>query len=400
MNQKKTDLADANDSPELLPWGPRGTAAATIAAGLSFNSIGKRFDNIQAVENFSLTIKPGEIVCLLGPSGCGKTTLLRIAAGIELPDEGAVLLNDREVSGENAFVPPENRNVGLMFQDFALFPHLSILDNVAFGLKSLGKTEAVNEAKAALRRVGLGQYATSFPHLLSGGQQQRVALARAIAPRPGVLLMDEPFSGLDPRLRDTIREETLAILRETRATCLIVTHHAEEAMRMGDRIAVMRNGRLVQVATGEELYRKPRNLFVARMFSEINEVPCEIRGQKLLTPFGEYPAGKNVSAGTGLLCVRHRGILMVAPEQGTPGRVIARKFLGDAALVELAVEGVENALFARVREREAPETGTEIGVNLDVNEVMFFQENQDPRENIDTDHQKDGSNNWLSDIQP
>jgi iron(III) transport system ATP-binding protein len=174
----------------------------------------------------SLDIEPGEVVCLLGPSGCGKITLLWIAAGVERPSGGRVLIDNQEAAGFDRFVPPGKRGVGLLFQDFALFPHLSILDNVAFGLKSLSRSEAEAEAYVALESVGLGHYAAEYPHILSGGEQQRVALARAIAPRPRVLLMD-------PQLRETMREETLAILHKTRATSIIVTHDAEEAMRMG-----------------------------------------------------------------------------------------------------------------------------------------------------------------------
>ena len=208
----------------------RGKAAVTFAARLTFEDVSRRYGRALALDHVSLDIAPGEILCLLGPSG-GKSTLLRVAAGVERPSAGRILLDGKEVVGANRFVPPEKRGIGLMFQDFALFPHLSILDNVAFGL-SLTRREAKAEARAALERVGLAHYADEYPHILSGGEQQRVALARAIAPRPSVLLMDEPFSGLDPRLREKMWEETLAILHETRATSIVVTHDAEEAMRM------------------------------------------------------------------------------------------------------------------------------------------------------------------------
>ena len=188
-----------------------------------------------------------------------------------------MLISDFEVAGPAGSSPPEQRNVGLMFQDFALFPHLSIRDNVAFGLKSLRREEAAREALAALDRVGLARYADAYPHILSGGEQQRVALARALLPRPAVMLMDEPFSGLDVQLRERLQEDTLALLRETRATSLIVTHAPAEAIRMGDRIAVMHGGRIVQAGKAEELYRDPADLFVARLFSEINEIPMTVQ---------------------------------------------------------------------------------------------------------------------------
>ena len=176
-----------------------------------------------------------------------------------------MLLNDREIAGPSVFLPPEQRSIGLVFQDFALFPHLSILDNVRFGLTALSREEARREAMIALERVGLAGYAASYPHVLSGGEQQRVALARALAPRPAVLLMDEPFSGLDSRLKDSVRAETLAILRQSRATAIVVTHDAEEAMRMGDRIALLKDGRLEQSGRAEELYLKPVRSFRRRL---------------------------------------------------------------------------------------------------------------------------------------
>ena len=176
-----------------------------------------------------------------------------------------------------------------MFQDFALFPHLSILDNVAFGLKSLPREDARREAMAALVRVGLERYAGDYPHILSGGEQQRVALARAMVPRPAVMLMDEPFSGLDVQLRERLQEDTLALLRETRATCLIVTHNPAEAIRLGDRIAVMRAGRLVQAGKAEALYRNPADLFVARLFSEINEIPLHVEAARSGPRSGSLP---------------------------------------------------------------------------------------------------------------
>ena len=266
------DNSDPESFSQGLRWGPRGAAAATIAAQLSFDNVGRRYGPNMAVENVTLDVAPGEIMCLLGPSGCGKTTLLRLTAGVERPSEGHILIDDRVVAGPEAFVPPEQRGVGLMFQDFALFPHLTLQENVAFGLQALPRADAERVAKAALERVGLAKYAGRYPHILSGGEQQRVALARAIAPRPGILLMDEPFSGLDTRLREEMREETLTILHETRATCMVVTHSSEEAMRMGNRIALMRSGRLIQVGTAQELYHAPADIGAARMFSDLNEI--------------------------------------------------------------------------------------------------------------------------------
>ncbi|MCB1527051.1 MAG: ABC transporter ATP-binding protein [Hyphomicrobiaceae bacterium] len=350
-------------------------AAATFAARLTFENVTRRYDNANALSGVDLDIAPGEVVCLLGPSGCGKTTLLRIASGIERPTSGRVLINDREVAGPDRFVPPEERSVGLMFQDFALFPHLTILQNVAFGLKALPADVARREAMSVLSRVGLESYASSYPHILSGGQQQRVALARAIVPRPSVVLMDEPFSGLDVQLRDSMQEETLSLLRETRATCMIVTHHPEEAMRMSDRIAVMRRGRIVQLGRAEELYHHPAELFVARMFSEINELEVTVKNGGIDMPFGHVAAAGIADGEQAMMCIRERGIrLHPAGRCGLAGRVLHVKFLGDVGLVEIGVHGFDEPLRARTRVAvgEVWSKGAEVGVEIDPARILVF----------------------------
>ena len=355
-------------------WGQRGTAAATIAARLEFQNISHRFDDLVVLRDVSLDISPGEIICLLGESGCGKTTLLRIAAGLERPSAGRVLINDQEMSGPSVFVQPEKRGVGLMFQDFALFPHMTIGDNVAFGLRGLGRAAGRREALAALERVGLARYADEFPDVLSGGEQQRVALARALAPRPAVFLMDEPFSGLDTRLRDSIRDETLTILRETRATCIIVTHEPEEAMRMGDRIALMRRGRLIQTGTAQDLYHDPVDVGAARVFSDINEIACRVEGGAVQTQFGRFEASGLMEGAGAVLCIRQQGIRLVPPGQGTAGRVLDIRFLGDNALAEIAVEGLDAPLYARMHQSTVPRRDVATGVLVDPDKVLIFPE--------------------------
>ena len=347
-------------------------AAVTFAARLTFEDVSRNFGDMVALDQVSLDVAPGEVLCLLGPSGCGKTTLLRIAAGVERPDSGRVLLDEQEVAGPNRFVPPEKRGVGLMFQDYALFPHLTILDNVAFGLRSLSRAEAKAEALAALQRVGLGHYAGEYPHILSGGEQQRVALARAIAPRPGVVLMDEPFSGLDSRLRESMREETLAIMHETHATAIIVTHDAEEAMRMGDRVALMRKGRVVQIGSALDLYRAPKDILAARTFSDLNEIAACIEQGSATTPLGRFAANGLADGSDAIVCVRQRGVRLLEAGQGVPGRVRDARFLGDVALVEVAVQGLDVPLLARVRESDVPPEGAEIGVSVDRGAVLVF----------------------------
>ncbi|MGL4397957.1 MAG: ABC transporter ATP-binding protein [Hyphomicrobium sp.] len=368
--------------PASVASGSRTRAAATFAASVTLENVSRAFDDTNALAGVDLDVAPGEIVCLLGPSGCGKTTLLRIVSGIERPSGGRVLINAREVAGPTVFVPPESRSVGLMFQDFALFPHLTILDNVAFGLKALSADQRDRAARAILDRVGLLSLAGAYPSVLSGGQQQRVALARAIVPRPAVMLMDEPFSGLDVQLRDTMQEETLALLKETRATSLIVTHHPEEAMRLSDRIVVMRAGRIVQSGTARELYRDPASLFVARLFSEINEIPVTVRGGRVETVAGTFPAPGLADGTPAVLCLRERAIELArqsvaakpqaAGAGGIPGRVLESRFLGDITRLTVAAEGFSTSLKVRVGAGDAPPPGTDVSVRIEPSAVLIF----------------------------
>ena len=282
------------------------------------------------------------------------------------------MLDGQEVAGPDNFVPPEQRSVGLMFQDFALFPHLTIEDNVAFGLKSLPRGVALEVAHAALERVGLARYLRDYPHILSGGEQQRVALARAIAPRPSVLLMDEPFSGLDAELRQQMQEETLAILRETRTTSIIVTHQPEEAMQMGDRIAVMKAGWVTQLGSAEELYYAPRDLYVARLFSDTDEISGVVENGSVATPLGIFDASGFTEGAPVIVSIRQRAIELTSQGEGQAGRVLRVKCLGDAAGLEIAVDGLDQPLSARVPEAGAPDVGTDVGVIVDPASVLIF----------------------------
>jgi iron(III) transport system ATP-binding protein len=350
---------------------PRSRTPAAIAARLTYQGVTHRYGGTEAVSNFDLDIAPGEIVSLLGPSGCGKTTLLRLAAGVERPTTGRILINEREVAGAN-FEPPERRGVGLMFQDFALFPHLSNLANVMFGLKSMPTADAEREARLSLERVGLGSYGHLYPHMLSGGEQQRVALARAVAPRPSVLLMDEPFSGLDRRLRDQVREDVLHVLRESRVTCVIVTHDAEEAMRVADRIALMRAGRLIQVGEPRAIYSAPADLAAARFFCELNEIPAIVRDRVAESAVGRFPAPDLANGSAAVVAIRPQGVSLRPVGTGIAGRLISRRFLGEIELLELTVNGAEQPLLARVRERVYPPPDSAVGIAIDPAEVLVF----------------------------
>lgn len=356
-------------------WGQRGTAGTTFAGRLTFENISKRFGRSEAVIDVSLDLNPGEIACLLGPSGCGKTTVLRIAAGIERQTSGRVLLDGREVAGPSRFVPPEKRNIGLMFQDFALFPHLTILDNVAFGLRNLPRPEARRIARHALERVGLAAHAESYPHHLSGGEQQRVALARALVPRPQVMLMDEPFSGLDQRLRESVRAETLALLRETRASCLLVTHDPVEAMGLADRIFLMRQGRLVQSGTPEQLYRAPVDAAAARFFSETNTLSGRPSGRVVETPLGRFPCPAGLAAAEAVVLIRPQGITVAPGHEGLEGHVLETRFQGDDVRCAILFRGMEEPLTARIDSRVAPQRGTTALFAIDPAHVFVFGKN-------------------------
>lgn len=358
---------------QVAQAGERRTAGVTFAARLTFDAIHHAYGDRPTLNGVTLSAEPGEVLCLLGPSGSGKTTLLRIAAGIERQSSGRLLLNDREIAGPTAHIPPERRGIGLMFQDFALFPHLTIVDNVRFGLTALSRTDGRREAMAALERVGLAHHAMGYPHLLSGGEQQRVALARALAPRPAVLLMDEPFSGLDSRLKDSVRAETLAILREARATAIVVTHDAEEAMRMGDRIALLRAGSLVQVGTAEDLYHKPATLFAAAFFSELNIFESIARAGVAETPLGSVAAAGFADGAAVSVAVRLSGVEVASENEGVAARIVARRFLGVAELLTLAVAGRDTPVVARVRAGSVASSIRDVWLRLNARDILVFE---------------------------
>lgn len=351
----------------------RRTAGVTFAARLAFDDVHHAYGSQRTLCGVTLTAEPGEVLCLLGPSGSGKTTLLRIAAGIERQSRGRLLLNDREIAGPTTNLPPERRGIGLMFQDFALFPHLTILDNVRFGLTALSASDSRREAFAALDRVGMVHYADNYPHALSGGEQQRVALARALAPRPAVLLMDEPFSGLDSRLKDSVRAETLAILREARATAVVVTHDAEEAMRMGDRIALLKDGALEQIGTSEDLYHRPVNLFAAGFFSEINVFDSVVSGQMAHTPLGPVKAHGFAEGDPVSVAVRLPGVEVSEAPCGVPARVVARRFLGVEELITVVVAGGENPIDARIRAGQLRPGVRDVSVTVNERDILVFE---------------------------
>jgi iron(III) transport system ATP-binding protein len=351
---------------------------------LALEGVSLSYDGHTAVDDVSIEIGPGEIVCLLGPSGCGKSSTLRIAAGVERQDRGRVLVGGEVVSDGRTHLPPEARSVGLLFQDFALFPHLSVADNVSFGLpRRTPQGEKRRIVAEFLARVGLEGYADKFPHQLSGGEQQRVALARALAPKPRVMLMDEPFSGLDTRLRDQVREETLAILKDEGTAVLLVTHEPDEAMRMADRIALMRDGRIVQVGAPYHIYNYPVDRKAAAFFSDLNVIHAVVRDRQTDTPFGLFLTPKLVDDADVEIISRpqHMKIFedngakpLITPTDGMPahGRVVRARFIGAQSLIEVAMDHDGSVLKAAVPYVWQPEPGTPVWLSLRRDRCFLF----------------------------
>ena len=369
-------------APEAVPKVPESTQE-TQAEALVLDRVSHAYGDVLAVDDLSLTIAAGELVCLLGPSGCGKTTALRIAAGLEHLQRGRVLMAGREVAGETANVPPEARNVGLVFQDYALFPHLSVRSNVAFGLARLSAKERRVRAEEILAQVGMGSYGDTYPHQLSGGQQQRVALARALAPRPRVMLLDEPFSGLDRALRNQIRDETLHVLKQSGAATLMVTHDPEEAMFMADRVALMRAGRIVQVGQPADLYLAPDNAFVASFFGEVNRLFGIVREGRVRTPFGWALAEGFADGAEVEVLIRPEALHLRPIGPGCragerPAHVLASRMLGRSSMIHLSVHGAHGDdlhLHARIPGRHLPAENEVMAVELDRSQAFVFPRN-------------------------
>jgi iron(III) transport system ATP-binding protein len=293
----------------------------------------KLFSRTPAVYDVNLSVYSGEILALLGPSGCGKTTTMRLIAGFEHPDAGHITIGGRPVAGPQLFVPPEQRQVGMVFQNYALFPHLTVADNVSYGLARGVDRQA--RMRAVLDLVDLSGMERRMPHELSGGQQQRVALARALAPQPQVLLLDEPFSGLDAGLRDQVRGEVARILRESGATVIVVTHNQDEAFFLGDRVAVMNAGVIEQVAPPEELYLAPASRFVAEFIGAASFIPGVAHEHGLETEIGFLPQPTTVSVGAAVEAVAHPDDLtLIADPHGT-AHITNTSYRGGSYLYEV-----------------------------------------------------------------
>jgi len=350
------------------------------SAMLCMEDICHDFGTLRAVDHVTLDVQRGEVVCLLGPSGCGKSTLLRVAACLEELQHGRVTIGGEDMrtsSGRN--VPPERRNVGLMFQDAALFPHLTVLENVIFGLDRLPTRQRKATAMKYLDKLGMAEQAARYPHLLSGGQQQRVALARALAPGPGLMLLDEPFSALDARLRDRIRDDTLHLLKRAGAGTLLVTHDPEEAMFMADRIALMKDGRILQMDKPENLYCRPADPFVATFFGDVNRMEGTVEAGRIDTPLGKVDAQGLGEGEKALVLIRPEAVRVVVVSEPSAAHreshVIMSRLLGRNSLVHICVHDRQNReyhLHSTMPGVFLPQENQQVELHVDPSQVFVF----------------------------
>ncbi|MFP5320920.1 MAG: ABC transporter ATP-binding protein [Acidimicrobiia bacterium] len=325
--------------------------------------IDKAFGDATAVDGAGVTVERGQLAALLGPSGSGKTTLLRVIAGFEVPDAGTVEIGGRPVVGPGTWVEPEHRRIGMVFQDGALFPHLTVERNVAFGGPKEGRVAS------CLELVGLADRGRSYPHELSGGERQRVALARALAMDPDVVLLDEPFAALDATLRTTLREEVAAILREAEATALLVTHDQQEALSLADQVVVMRDGRVVQAGAPEEVYARPADRWVAGFLGAAEVLEGTASGETAETELGpvvlDVPADGpvDVLVRPEAVVVVHRGEAGEAAAGAVAGRVLSRAFFGHDQLLSVELDSGRR-LHSRVGGARSWRPGDEVLVRL------------------------------------
>ena len=344
---------------------------------ISFEHIFYQYQSSQTINDISFNIQSNEVVSLLGPSGCGKTTLLRLAAGLEKPQKGRIVLNENIISSPEFVLSPEERGVGLVFQSYALFPHLTVTQNILFGLPRKN-TQDMSSVVDLMRELDIQQLGDKYPHELSGGEQQRVAIARALAPKPPIILLDEPFSGLDSRLRERVRDQMLHILRDTKTSALMVTHDAEEAMFMSDRILVMSQGEEVQQGRPIDLYCRPKNRFVAEFFGEVNHIPAIVHNHKIETVFGIHDANEFNDGTQVQLVVRHEALNLSTKSEGAVAQVVETHLLGKNSLVHLSVPtgSAELHLHARIPGLSWFETGERVYITIDSEQVFIFPEDK------------------------
>ena len=331
------------------------------------------------IRDVSLALEPGEILALVGPSGSGKTTLLRLVAGFEAPDLGTVTLGERVVAGQGAWVPPEARRLGMVFQDYALFPHMTVFRNVTFGLKGWSRGARARRGQQILEMVRLFDMAERYPYQLSGGEQQRVALARSLASHPLALLLDEPFSNLDPQLRTQLRAEVKNILRSSQVTAVYVTHDQEDALFMGDRVAVMNAGRLEQVGTPEEIFHHPGTRFAARFLGNADFIPATATEDGLVTEIGVLRPPPRIPPGTAVEVMVRPDDVAIRPSDSGTGRVMGRVFRGMHYLYVLSLPS-GMVVHSLQHHTAYYQQGTPMDISLEPNQTLtcFMDSNSAP----------------------
>ena len=338
---------------------------------VAMTGLGKRFGDVRAVDDVSLTVAPGELVALVGPSGSGKTTLLRMLAGFARPDAGTIAIGGRIVAGPAVHVPPERRSVGLVFQADACFPHLTVRGNVAFGLRRTPRRARRARVDRLLALVGMEALADRHPHELSGGQRQRVALARALAPRPSVVLLDEPFAHLDAPLRAELRLQLRAVLAEEGATAVLVTHDRIEALSVSDRVAVLAAGRLRQVGPPREVFHAPADRHAATILGDGALLPGRLRDGALEFALGRVPARAAADAGGPVHVLVRPDDVALVPDPAGAGRVLAAHFLGGEVAYEVGLGGGER-LLSHARHRTPLAVGSRVRPRLRAHDLAWW----------------------------
>jgi iron(III) transport system ATP-binding protein len=328
-----------------------------------------------AIRDISFSAREGEILCLLGPSGCGKTTILRAIAGFEPVLTGEIFLSGRRVSSSSETVPTEERHVGMVFQEYALFPHLRVADNIAFGLGDLRQSDRAERVQEMLRLTGLEGFERRYPHELSGGQQQRVALARALVQNPVVLLLDEPFSNLDPDMAGRMRQDLHALLRRMKTTAILVTHDHDEAFAMADRIAVLNEGRMEQMDSPELIYHMPATPFVADFVGQADFIPGRIHGGMVHTELGEFPNTVGDAEGTPLVVMIRPDDIRLTPNNAAVSKIVGRQFRGSENLYTIQL-GSGQIVHSSESSTTVYQEGTAVELRVSASHTVLFRSDQ------------------------
>ena len=344
---------------------------------LDVKQLSHSFGEIEALTNLNFSIENNSIVSVLGPSGCGKTTLIRLIAGLEHIQKGEIILEKSLVANKDSNIPPEKRPISYVFQDFALFPHMTVLENVSFAAGSKSNKKQLIDQVIHLAKVE--NFLEKYPHSLSGGEQQRVALARSIAVQPKLLLLDEPFSDLDINLKREIIDDTLHLINSLESSAIVVTHNAEEAMFLSDAILVMEKGKLIQIGTPHDIYFKPSNLYVASLFGETNIFQSKVEGNTCLTPLGRIKTS-NLSNNQDVDVVIRPEAIKLNLEKSpllnpNSGVVVDSKFLGNSAIIHMTVNDEKNNkhhIHSRVMGNFLPPAASSVSVTLDEEHVFIF----------------------------